>query len=253
MGAPIFHIAGAAMLFDIPLNACARILLSPGYYLVGLIAVGAGYGLWEMRRWAWYLFLVSQVLMVYENAIYVSSEAESHHKVFALLISILVQVIVIYRVALEMRVPYLFPKIRWWESNPNYRLSVPVTLTRKSGEVLIGDILDLSLAGCFVKIRNELMIDENLVIQFRIYSFDMNCTGRAVWLAASSVTHPKGIGIKFGALSKSQKRAFRSIGRRLRKISTLYRRSRYLIGQEEFLKQIKEIEGIDDLKTKSLP
>jgi hypothetical protein len=240
---PMSYIFVAAMLFDIPLTACARILLSPFYYVVSLLAVAAGYGLWEMRRWSWYLLLLSQALVVYENAIFVSSHAESHHKIFGFFLFLFIQILLIYRIAKEIRVPYFFPKIRWWESNPRYRLSTPVQVFRGDGTAIEGEVLDVSLAGCFIKTRFDFAPDETVRLKFRLYGHVIEGEGKSVWAAQSSVTHPKGIGVKFGAHSKSQKRALRSIGRRLRKIAKLYRNSRYLISPEDFVKQLETAES----------
>lgn len=240
---PVIYIVVAATLFDIPLNTCIGILLSPFYYIVSLCAMITGYGLWEMRRWSWYLFILFQILLTYENALFVHGYAESHHKMLAFLFSILIQVILIYRVAGEIRVPYFFPRIRWWESNPRYRLTVPVTFTTKSGQQWEGEILDLSIVGCFVKLRQDFIQHEKVNLSFKIYGHEFQCDGTAVWLAVSTVTHPKGIGIKFTHLSKNQRRSLRLITRKLKKISDFYRRSRYLMSQEEFLKKLEELES----------
>jgi hypothetical protein len=63
-----------------------------------------------------------------------------------------------------------------------------------------------------------------------------------VWRTQSTVTHPKGVGIKFRLESKQQRRVLRQITTRLRKIASLYRRSRYLMSQDEFLKRLDELE-----------
>jgi len=243
MAFPIVYIILAAILFDIPLNKCVGILLSPFYFIIGLLAVVAGYGLWEMRRWSWYFFIAAQILIAYENAIFALSDSESHHKLAAYLISILLQAIMIHRVAKEVRVPYFFPRIRWWESNPRYRLSAPIRLTRQNNEELEGEILDLSVVGCFIKLRSELKQDESLSLKFKIFGCELQCEGTAVWLATSTVTHPKGAGIKFGFLSKSQKRSLRHIQKRLKKIASFYRRSRYWMSQEDFTKELEAIEN----------
>lgn len=242
---PVTYIILAGILYDISLGACGGILLSPFYYIVSVTVVIAGYGIWEMRRWSWYLFIISQVLVGYENAVLVLSYGESHHKSLAFGVSLILQLGLIFRVAREIRVPYFFPKIRWWESNPRYKLSVPVKLTRKNENVIQGEILDVAGSGCFVKLRAEVSPDEPLYLNFEVFGYQIQCEGIAVWIAQSTVTHPKGVGIKFYALSRSQRRAFRAVSKRLKKISTLYRRSRYLMSQEEFLKNLEQIENND--------
>ncbi|MGZ3709071.1 MAG: PilZ domain-containing protein, partial [Bdellovibrionota bacterium] len=131
---------------------------------------------------------------------------------------------------------------RWWESNPRYRLSVPVRLS--SGENQIeGEILDLSAGGCFIKLRHELTQDQAVGVQFRVFAHDLDCKGTVVWRTQSTVTHPKGIGIKFEQLPRTQRRTLRLITKRLRKISAFYGRSRYLMNQEDFLKHLEELEA----------
>ena len=244
---PLAYIVMAGTLFDIPLRSCMSILLSPFYYIICCLVAITGYGLWELRRWSWYVLLLSQLLVTYENAVFIFNYSESHHKAAAYLFSLVFQFGLIYQIAKDIRVPYFFPKIRWWESNPRYRLSVPVTLFLKNGEKAQGEILDLSMAGCFIKLRPELPEDEELKIDFRIFGQELKCDGVAVWATQSTVTHPKGIGVKFSPLQKGQKRAFRVIGRKLRKIATHYRRHRYLLSQDEFIKKLEEIEMVDKI------
>lgn len=239
---PLLYILLAATLFDIPFQKCVGILLSPFYYLVTITVVVAGYGIWEMRHWSWHLFIVSQVLLAYENAVLAHGYAENHHRLLAFFLSLVLQGAVIYRVSREIRVPYFFPRIRWWESNPRYRLSVPAKLSDKNANFVEGEILDLSASGCFMKTRLDLPADEKVTVQFKIFNHDFSLEGITVWIAESTVTHPKGVGVKFMPIPKSQKRALRIVSRKVRKISSLYRRYRYLMSQDEFLRRLEEVE-----------
>jgi hypothetical protein len=238
----------AAICFDISFEACGQILLSPSYYLLAGFAIITGYGLQEMQRWSWYCFMVLQCMIGYQNAWVVHHYAESHHRFFIFIFSFLSQTILVFRVNQEMRVPYLFPKIRWWESNPRYRTVIPVIVTKKNGLVLDAEILDLSVLGCFIKIRDDFHQDESIRLQFDAYGYSFACEGKVLWCAQSTVTHPKGIGIKFFFLSRPQKRILRCIFRILKKISQLYRRSRYLMSQEDFLKALIQLESGNFLK-----
>ncbi len=229
-------------MFDIPANYCLRILLSPVYYVVSLLAMLVGYGLWEMKRWVWYTLVLVNILLVYENAIWVNDYGENHHKLLAFLTSSVFIALITYWVSSEIRVPYFFPKIRWWESDPRYRLSVPVALKRNDGVLINGDILDLSMSGCFIKLRSDISRDEEVSLDFLVFGYGIKCNGVVVWCTNSTVTHPRGIGVKFLAMERVDRRRLRLINRRLKKMAAFYRRSRYLLNQEEFLKKMAEIE-----------
>ena len=243
MAFPLAYVPFAAILFDVPADKCVRILLSPFYYILSAIIIGAGYCLWEWKRYGWYLFLLANLFIGYENALIVNEYGESHHKILAFIFSIGVLVFLIYRMGREIRVPYFFPKIRWWESNPRYRLSVPVSMNRKGENPSPAEILDLSLGGCFVKLRSDLRQDDEVNLDFTVFRNQVQCAGVVVWRTGSTVTHPRGVGIKFVHLERPQKRKLRLVARRLKKISEFYRRSRYLLNQDEFLKRLEELES----------
>lgn len=241
MAFPVVYLLSAALLFDIPARQCVRILLSPLYYAICFLAVYAGYGLWEMRRWAWHIFLFSNIFVLYGNAILASDYGESHHKVFSFFVSVLILGFLTVRLGREIRVPYFLPRIRWWETNPRYRLSVPASLYRQNGDPFEGEILDLSMGGCFIKLRTELTSDEAIQVEFTVFGHPFKFTGTVVWRTQSTVTHPKGVGIKFGPLVRQERRILRAVIHRLKKITTLYGSARYLMSQEELNKKIEEL------------
>lgn len=245
VGFPVSYLVLAAILFNISAENGIKLLLTPFYWMLSTFAVIAGVGLWEMRRWSWYVFAVTNVFVIYENAVVLSEYSAAFHGAIAFLISASVLAAVTYQVAREIRVPYFFPRIRWWESNPRYRLSVPVVMRRKDGSVIEGDILDISVGGCFVKLHSDLLQDESLSLNFSFYDMPISCNGIVVWRTHSTVTHPKGIGIKFEPLNRTDRRSLRIVSRRLKQISILYRKSRYLLAPEEFQKQFERLERYD--------
>lgn len=240
---PLIYILATAILFDIPANLCLRILISPTYYLAAIPAIIAGYGLWEMRRWGWYVFILVNIITIYLSALYLHDYGESHHKVLAFLFFACFLGGLTLRVGKEVRVPYFLPRIRWWESNPRYRLSLPVSIVDKTGQEISGEILDLSMGGCFIKLKVDIQKDETVLLKFSAFGYQVICQGTVVWRAVSAVTHPKGLGIKFSPLQKTEKRNMRLITKRYKKISTYYRKFRYLMNQEDFLKKMQELEN----------
>jgi Tfp pilus assembly protein PilZ len=243
---PLAYILIVAVLFDVSATSCLRILLSPFYYFVGFVTVVAGYGLLEMRRWAWYWFIAANILIAYQTALIANDYAETHHQVFAYLAVLVGLVFTTIRVAKEVRVPYFFPRIPWWESDPRYRLSVPVTITFPRGEPIQGEILDLSLGGCFIKVRAEVYQDEIVLVEFTVLGQKLQLTGAVVWRTQSTVTHPKGVGVKFTEMDRRHRRSLRGITRKLRRATALSRKQRYLMNQEEFLKRLEKSEPKDE-------
>ena len=113
MAFPLSYLLASVILFDIPASSCVSILFSGMFCLLAVLAITTGYGLWEMRRWAWYSMAVTNILIGYENAVILHSYGESHHPVLAYIASLLILTGLMVRVSKEIRVPYFFPKIRW--------------------------------------------------------------------------------------------------------------------------------------------
>ena len=243
MGFPLTYLLVAAVLFDIPASECMRVLLSPMYYFVALWVIAAGYGLWEMRRWGWYIFLVAEVAIIYENAYLVSNHSESHHKIVAFALSVVFVGFIFIRAKREIRVPYFFPRIPWWESNPRYKIALPVKLSRGDGALMEGEILDLSMGGCFIKLRTDFEMNEVIAVKFSVFGRAVECEGNVVWRTQTSVTHPKGVGVKFRPFKGENRKFLRQVTLRLQKITALYRRSRYLRNQDEFIKTLEELQS----------
>jgi Tfp pilus assembly protein PilZ len=108
-----------------------------------------------------------------------------------------------------------------------------------------GEILDLSLGGCFVKLRSGLRRDELIQLDFTVFGLMVQVHGAVVWCTQSTVTHPKGVGVKFSLENRAQKRVLRRINQRLKKIASLYKRQRYLLNQDEFMKRLEQLERVE--------
>lgn len=239
---PILYLVSCALLFDVPARSLMRLSLSPSFYVISGLAIAAGLGLWEMKRWAWYVFLISNVATGYYTALTAAEFGESHYRVLGFILTVAVQVFFIFRIAVEVKVPYFLPKIRWWESDPRYKLIVPVKIKRNDSTEYDGEILDLSLSGCFIKLKQDLLEDETIQISFSVFKETMSCSGSVVWRTQGAVTHPKGLGLKFTPLSKPEKKLLKGITARLKEMAALYRTSRYLMSQEEFLEKMEELQ-----------
>lgn len=240
LGYPVF----AVLMFNIPVMKAYEIFFFPLFWVTTVLAVFTGAGLWDFKRWSWYTFFITCVLSVYVNVRVAISLGESSNRTLALVAALVLVLAILYRVAHEVRVPYFFPKIRWWESNPRYKLSVPVKLRRFTGDVVDGEIQDISIGGCFVKLRTEMQKNETLHLDFSALETPISCDGVVVWKTQSTVTHPKGVGVKFKGVSTSNRRLLKLVTRRLKKISRFYQKSRYILNADEFQKRLADLQAL---------
>jgi len=240
---PGSYLLCAALLFQMPLAQCGRLLLSPWYYLFSLLGMIAGFGLWGLHRWSWYLIMVLHFLALYSNAVLLAEFSSSPQKLAAYSAATLILALLTFRIDREIRVPYLLPRIRWWESDPRHRLSLKASLFRIHSEAPIPvECLDLSWSGCFLKTRQDFKADETILVLIEAFGLSLRCAGTVVWRTQSGVTVPKGLGVKFVPIPKEQRRLFKLALLQIRKINRHYRSSRYLLSQEEYFKRLHELQ-----------
>ncbi len=236
---PVTYLAYAGLLFNLSPDRTSRIFFSFSYWALAATGIAVGYGFWEMTRWAWSVFLLNSLFVAYANALIAIRYSESNHPFIAFIASVGLLIVLILRLGKEIRVPYFLPRIRWWETNPRYKLVVPVRVERGDSG-FAGEILDLSMGGCFIKTRLDMNQNERILSRFEIFGEALEVGGTVVWRSQSSVTHPKGVGVKFDELEKPQRRILKAAMLHLKKISAV-QNSRNKMSPEDFHQKITKL------------
>lgn len=250
---PAIYILGCFFAFKAGLVGVAKLILSPWFWFVGGISVWSGYSIRQLRSQAWYLFVFSNILIAYENAVTLTYFAQSQNRIATYLVLVVLQIIVILLVARELRVPYFSPRISWWESDPRYKLSILAKIDL-GNEFTKAEIVDLSRGGCFIKSNKEIPLDSKIKLEFDLYDNLMRCDGVVVWKTERTITHPKGIGVRFLGLDSETKKTLKDITKRLRDIAHLRKETTkektwqdYMAREKEYQRgEGKPRESVDD-------
>ena len=217
LGFPVFYLLMASFIYDLTSKGILSLVLSPLFYLSSIFWIATGFGFRKMRKWSWYTFGFAQVFVTYLNALNLVSYSLSQTKVEAFILTLLIQFYVFTVASREIRVPYLFPKIRWWESGIAGMSHIVVDVEQSEQGKSVGQILDINTRGCFVKCPKPFADFEKIRIKASVYGFDLDLPGVVVWNAGSTVTHPKGIGVKFYGLDRKRKKRLLAISKRFSK------------------------------------
>jgi len=226
MGFPLLYPLSVAILFDTPFGEVFALYGSPFFYLASFWMIVSGWGLWEMKRWAWYVFLVAMSLVAGLNISVVINYSHTQHPFFATLSSLFAVLLNIYLVAREVRVPYFLPRIPWWKAESDFRVELPVRVGRPHDTLVLGQIMDLSHSGCFIRLNQEeieglgpIDAEDEVMMKFQLFGEPLEVKGNIVWVTQGGVTHPRGLGVKFYGVSKSEKNLLSISSKRLRKIA----------------------------------
>ncbi len=240
---PLTFLPVVVFLIDVPMGKAALLALQTSFLAVSALAVITGYGLYEVRRWAWYLLHLTEVLVLAVAANFTFRHGQSHYPVVAFLVVALLVWLGHRRISRELRVPYFMPQIAWWESNPRYKTQIPAQVVRNGGRTLEADIMDLSVAGAFIKCRPEFELNELIEIRTQLFGREWRTRGTVVWNTFGAVTHPRGIGVKFGALDRTARRVLKAATMRLQKIVELNRTGRYWLSSDEYNKVMAKLKA----------
>lgn len=208
--------------YNLPLNILLKLFFSFVYVAHSIVAVSTGIALYRMRAWAWHLFVFHAVLMIGEQFYVAYTYAENHVVEIPLAFVCISVISTVLLVKLELRVPYFSPKIAWWESDPRYKISVAAEMSA-ADHYYRGDIMDISASGCFIKTKDPMKVDQPILIKFSLFDHKFECQGKVVWRTDSGVTHPKGVGVKFTALSKPQQAELRDTVKKLKNLSRKFK------------------------------
>lgn len=213
LGFPVFYFFLSILLFSLQARGLFSVLLSPVFYLTSIFWVVTGVGLRRMNKWTWGTFLIAQALTMYLNIVNLISYSDSEAKGFSFLVILLVQSYIQVVISRHLRVPYLFPKIKWWESGLAAIQNIPAEVFHVSSitGTSTGQILDIGPTGSFIKTPYEFEAFEKIKVRIQAYQQEVDLPGVVVWRAESTVTHPRGIGVEFGTLDRIKKRKLRVI------------------------------------------
>lgn len=169
-------------------------------------------GLYSVRKWGWWVFLGGSIaLIVYNVVVYLISPMYN----IVLLVIFNVGLAVVAGIFFRKHIiaPYFNPRLRWWESDPRYRLEIAVYIVA-GAERIGGEALDISESGCLVSLDKTLELGNIYPISIRCMDHQVDLQGR-VMRRSSTGESPDRYGMMFVKRDKDQKRDIDSLIRDL--------------------------------------
>lgn len=219
---PIAYGLYAITVLAVNTSGLLMMILSPWYWFISAVAIFSGTGILKIQWYAWYVFLFSNFTIVYQTVVVLIQYSVGDLRVVSFIATIALQILAVFLVTREIRVPYFFPRIRWWESDPRYQLSIPVKVERVGQAIIDAEIVDISVAGCFIKTPVTCQFEEEVTLDFSLFERSVKCAGKILWQAESTVTHPKGIGVKFTEIDRKALKIIKRSTKRIRNLVKLY-------------------------------
>ncbi len=144
--------------------------LDPAPALVSFILCVAGLALLFVRTWSWWFGMAALTLLCLYNIVLISRAFtnDTFTQVLATFGSILLLALLFFS---EFRRPFLNKRLRWWESEPRFHVSVPVTVRsghEGGGGTTQARLVDISRSGLYLEPtqgQSALSLPEDIVVE----------------------------------------------------------------------------------------
>lgn len=162
-------------------------------------AVVLAIGIYKVRVWAFYFFVIHSVLIIVLNIITLV------HNGFSA--GIIINLLFLFPMGLllqkEIRAPYFNPRLRWWEQAQRYIHTLVVKLDNKMLETF-----DISTSGCFLKKNDGEELEKGKLydLEIDIEELVIKCKGEVMRETEGDAKYPAGWGIRFEGISPIEKR-----------------------------------------------
>lgn len=222
---PLYYTAQTLYFHHIPLRhlfPLMKILFNPfqqtTFFFLTVSALILGYGLYRVRAWAYWFFILYAFCTIGLNIYHYSKFGENDLIPPAIRFSIIVFffLFVFYFIKKHVRAPYFNPRLRWWENSPRFRvedMSVKIKSIDDTQPIdEDGEIYDMSIGGIFITCKNIPNLGTNLNVIFHLFGeVTIDCIGQIVWVSGGSTSkHPAGFGLMFKEILRNDKRQIKS-------------------------------------------
>ena len=174
----------------------------------------AGVMLWKLRKWTYFAFLAIMAYLIFSIATYeqytwpYNSDSPLFYHYFVIAVTLLT---IGYFLVPDVRAPFFNRKLRWWESKPRYKTSIPAKITGNK-ITFQSEILNISQTGAFLKDNNLLAPGDVVALSFESEGLLLEIPVKVV--SRHVINSTTGYGVQFFPTSLTQKlQMFRLIGK----------------------------------------
>ncbi len=173
--------------------------------LFGIASVVTAYSVWRVRIWGYaLLFIFGLVVVIADTQQLIRDPKSLNPFYFVDLAMIACAFFLLTRK--RVREVYFNPKVRWWERPKRHHVEFDGSFEIGS-ERITAPILDISIGGCFADMQAPSQIGESIKVKISHSNAELSCEGRIVRVS----DNPRGAGIMFTNLSKSNRRQIKQI------------------------------------------
>jgi hypothetical protein len=174
----------------------------------------AGLMLWKLRKWTYFVFLAVMAYLIFTITTYekytwpYNTDSPLFYHYFIIVVTLAT---IAYFLVPDVRAPFFNKKLRWWESKPRYRITIPAKITGNK-ITFQSEIINISQTGAFLKDNDLLTPGDVVSMTFESEGLLMEIPVKVI--SRHVISSTPGFGVQFYPTSITQKfQLFRLIGR----------------------------------------
>lgn len=172
----------------------------------------AGYGMYKVRPWGYYLVILHSLIVIVNNTILLFRGISGTSLYLGITFNLIMLTIFFLFLRKEIYSPYFNPRLRWWEQAKRF-ITKDLNVTIYDEDKNLGEHIafDLSETGVFVKIKDSIQTlnlekKYNLEIALNTDSI-VNVYAQAMWINNEERPNiPIGVGFKFLSINRTTKK-----------------------------------------------
>jgi hypothetical protein len=134
------------------------------------------------RRTGYFFIVVCSIYLFVRNLFVFASTDGSFPAHLLVFLNLLLLASIIYLSRKSTRSIYFDPKLRWWETDPRYRVDFPGTLTRLGGSPITMRIRNIAIGGAAIETSGPAFLPhERILIDFEANGQTYRCAAGVVW------------------------------------------------------------------------
>lgn len=211
---PLAKILYTSVYFKIPVGSVIRQVLSNPFEINNLLALTlfpiAGIAIWSLKRWSLFVVILAELISLGFNSIELYQNYATGGALFVISQFFLYSLnilVVVYLMLPAVRLAYIDPRVKWWESNRRFLLKKEGEIALNENSKFLGTILNLSRSGIYLSfpqnagIKNQLGPEKIISINFKIGKKKLSLKGKVARVSDVPENNEQGVGLKFCQLT----------------------------------------------------
>jgi hypothetical protein len=172
-----------------------------------------GIGLYQVHLWGWIVFMAATATIIGFN-IYSSLTTHTYSAMTRIFFNASMGMVTFLVFRKHIRAPYFNPRLRWWESDPRYRVHFGCTIA-DSCNFDTAEVVDISKSGIHIHSACPVEKGSHVKLSLHFEDFTIDCTGKVMRIARED--EEQGFGIMF---KNNPRKVRRDIDRLIKHISS---------------------------------